>query len=278
MRQDLPYPRHGSAFLTMGKLERLKNILKGLDSALLAYSGGADSTFLLKAAKDVLGNKLLAVTADSATYPRAELVFAKGMAKRLKARHEVIKTGELKNKDFFLNPASRCYFCKRELFLKLKGIARKNNLKFIIDASNVSDKKDLRPGSKAKKELGVRSPLVEAGFTKDDIRSFSKSLGLSTWDKPSLACLASRIPYGTRIGADLLKRVEKAEVYLAGLGFRQVRVRHYGGLCRIEVPDKDIPALISKRNKIVAKLLNLGYNYITVDLQGYRTGSINEGR
>jgi len=262
----------------MDKRARLKKILVDMGSVLLAYSGGVDSTFLLKAAKDALGDRVLAVTADSATYPRSELIFAKGMAKRLKARHKVIRTSELKNNDFSSNSTDRCYFCKKELFLRLKDIARKHKIRFIIDASNVSDKKDFRPGARAKIELGVRSPLAEADFSKDDIRRFSRLAGLSAWNKPSLACLASRVPYGTKIEAGLLKRIERAEDYLVGLGFRQVRVRHYNGLCRIEVPKKDIPRLVSRQDNIVAKLKSLGYNYITVDLQGYRMGSMNEGR
>ena len=260
----------------MSKLEKLKKILKKMQSALLAYSGGVDSSFLLKVARDSLGDKLLAVTAVSPTYPREELDLAKETARRLKARHKIIRTSELENRNFVSNPVDRCYFCKKELFGKLKKIAHNNNLKYVIDASNVTDKKDYRPGARAKKELGIRSPLEEAGFTKNEIRRLSKKFKLRSWDKPALACLASRVPYGRPITPAVLSKVEKAEKLLRAMGFQQVRLRHYDGLCRIEVDAANVETLIKKRNLIIAKLKPLGYNYITVDLEGYRTGSLNE--
>ncbi len=257
---------------------KLKKILENMGSVLIAFSGGADSTFLLKVAAEVLPkDKILAITASSATYPKEELILAKNIANSLGIRHKVIKTGELKDKKFISNPVNRCYFCKSELFRKLKNIAAKNKLNFVADASNASDKLDFRPGNIAKKEREVRSPLQEAGLTKQDIRLLSRKMGLVTWDKPSLACLASRIPYGTKITPRLLSRINKAENILREMGFKQVRLRHYNGLCRIEVLKNDIPALIFKRNLVIEQLKNLGYNYITVDLEGYRTGSLNEG-
>jgi len=260
----------------MEKIEKLKNILRDLGSVLVAYSGGVDSSFLLKIAKEVLGNKVLAVTAASPTYPKEELEFSKKIAKKLGVRHMVIHTYELDNNTFISNPANRCYFCKKELFEKLSEIAKQKKLEFVVDATNLTDKKDLRPGSKAKLEFGVYSPLAQAGFTKEDIRRESRKMGLPTWDKPSLACLASRIPYGVAITRTALKQINEAEIALRKLGFKQLRVRHYGDLARIEVEKKQIPRLIKNRESIVEKIKKLGYNYVTLDLEGYRTGSMNE--
>lgn len=259
------------------KSARLKKILLGCRSCLIAFSGGADSTFLLKAATLVLPReRILAVTAYSPAYPKDELIFSKKIARRLGVRHKIIRTRELENKRFIFNPADRCYFCKKELFARLKKMALKSKLDVVLDASNLSDQSDLRPGNTAKREYKIRSPLQEAGFTKEEIRKSSRELGLSTWDKPSLACLASRVPYGTRISPRILGRIDQAEAYIRNAGFKQVRLRHYDGLCRIEVEQKDISRLINKRKQVVDKLKKLGYNYVTIDLEGYRTGSMNE--
>ena len=259
------------------KLDKLKKLILKYNTCLIAFSGGTDSAFLLKVATDVLPrSSLLAVTANSPTYPKEELVSAKSIAKLIGARHMIIRTAEDKDKRFISNPVERCYYCKSELFTKLKKLAAVHKLKYVLDASNASDKFDFRPGSRAKKELGIRSPLAEAGFTKKDIRRMSKALGLPTADKPSLACLASRIPYGTKITSGILDRVNKGEAFLRKLGFKQVRLRHYNGLCRIEVDKTDIARLLTKRKPVVDKLKKLGYNYVTVDLEGYRTGSLNE--
>jgi uncharacterized protein len=259
------------------KLACLKRKISGYKSCVVAFSGGQDSAFLLKACSLVLPKtNILAVTAVSATYPKNELRKAKILAKDIGVRLRVIKTAELGNKNFIANSVQRCYFCKKELFAKLTAIARENKLNFILDASNASDKSDYRPGNIAKKEFKVQSPLLEAGFSKKDIRKLSKLMGLSSWDKPSLACLASRIPYGTEITAGLLRKIDRAEAYLISLGFRQVRLRHYNGLCRIEVEKKYLSRLLRHRQAIVEKLKDLGYNYITLDLEGYRTGSLNE--
>ncbi|MFA6357828.1 MAG: ATP-dependent sacrificial sulfur transferase LarE [Candidatus Omnitrophota bacterium] len=255
----------------------LKSIISKYQSCLVAFSGGQDSAFLLKVCSLVLPpDKILAVTAVSATYPESELAKAKILAENIGVGLKVIRTAELSNKKFTVNSIRRCYFCKKELFTKLIKIAKQNKLNFVLEASSLTDTKDYRPGSIAKKELKIKSPLLEAGFSKPDICKLSKKLKLSSWNKPSLACLASRVPYGTKITSDLLKRIDRAEVYLNGLGFKQVRLRHYHGLCRIEVEKKEIPRLLSYRQAIIKRLKSLGYYYITLDLEGYRTGSLNE--
>ena len=258
------------------KLAKLKDLLRGYGSCLIAFSGGVDSTLLLKVASSVLpAQGILAVTAKSPTYPAQELAFAKRIAKELGVRHIIIKTNELKDKRFVSNPVNRCYFCKQKLFARLRKLASGNKLKYVCDASNISDKSDFRPGNLAKQRSGVRSPLFEAGLSKEDIRKLSRSFKLITWDKPSLACLASRIPYGVRITRVILSRIDKAESMLRSEGFKQCRLRHYNGLCRIEVQEEDLLRVLSRRNRVIDKLKKLGYNYVTLDLEGYRTGSMN---
>lgn len=256
---------------------RLQKIIRNYKSCAVAFSAGVDSTFLLKVTTLVLPRKnIVAITATSATYPKEELALARRIAKGLGVRHRVIKTAELKDPNFVGNSPQRCYYCKKELFRRMKNISRTLKLDVVFDASNLSDKSDFRPGERALKQLGVRSPLREAGLDKDQIRLLSKRLGLSTWGKPSLACLASRIPYGTKITPGMLQRINRAEALLRQMGFKQVRLRHHNELCRIEVLKNEIPRLINRRKLIIEKLRRLGYNYVTIDLQGYRPGSMNE--
>jgi len=257
------------------KLKNLKKILKSMGSVLVAYSGGLDSGFLLKVVKDVLGNNVLAVTAISPIYSKEQIRQAKEFAQSHNIRHLMIKTFQYKNPLFIKNNYQRCYWCKRDLFLKLKKIAKKQKIKYVVDGTNFDDQKDFRPGEKAKKELGVRSPLKEAKIKKDEIRLLSKKLGLNIYKKPSSVCLASRIAYGDRISLYKLKRIEKAEEFLKNLGFKQVRLRDYSDLARIEVEKNKLSYLIKNRQKICDFLKKLGFSYITLDLEGYRQGSMN---
>jgi uncharacterized protein len=260
------------------KFEALKDILQKMESALVAFSGGVDSTFLVKVAQDVLGERVLAVLARSESYPERETQEAIELAKKLNVRCKVIRTRELDNSDFSKNPPDRCYHCKTELFSLLKDIAAAEGFSFVLDGSNFDDTGDYRPGLQACEELGIRSPLKEVGLGKEEIRALSKKLGLLTWNKPSMACLASRFPYNTEIDKVSLEQVAKAEEYLRFLGFSQVRVRHHGQIARIEVETGEIPKLLDPilRAKIVDNLKQLGYAYVTLDLAGYRTGSMNE--
>jgi uncharacterized protein len=259
----------------MDKLDHLKSILVDMESVLVAYSGGVDSTFLAKVVHDVLGLKSLAVIARSATYPASELEAAKALADKIGIRYIVIDTDELSSESFLANNKDRCYHCKSELFSKLVEIAKSENLAYVVDGSNYDDLSDYRPGNQAASELGVRSPLCEAGITKAEIRQYSKELGLPTWDKPAMACLASRLPHGTRITVENLERVGKAEDVLRRLGLKQVRVRHHGDIARIEVDLSDIAKLAENRAGIVKELKSLGYSYVTVDLEGYRLSGLN---
>jgi len=261
------------------KITKLNKILDSYGSLVVAFSGGVDSTLLLKVAADVLAENVLAVIASSRTYPSQEIREARDIATKLKVRHRVIHTSELENPDFVKNPPLRCYYCKQELFSALKKLAKKERIAYVLDGQNVDDLGDFRPGARAGQELGIRSPLKEAGLTKNDIRRLSKAFGLPTWNKPSLACLASRFPYNTEIDIQSLKQVGAAENFLRKMGFGQLRVRHHGDIARIEISPQEFAKIMKPemRQKMIARLKKLGYLYVTLDLAGYRTGSLNEG-
>ena len=260
------------------KLEKLKKSLEKMESVLIAFSGGCDSSFLAKVAYDVLGNHAIAVTANSELYADSEVKDSKKIASKIGIKHEIITSKELEISGFRDNPSYRCYFCKKELFSELLGIAKKKGYRYVLDGSNFDDGDDYRPGMKAGKELNIRSPLKEAKLTKSEIRQLSRKFGLITADKPAMACLASRFPYGTKIKERDLQRIEKAEEFLRDLGFTQLRVRHHGDIARIEILPQDIKSILGNdlRERILEKLKLLGYKYVTIDLEGYRTGSMNE--
>lgn len=260
------------------KSEALKDILKDMENILVGFSGGVDSTFLLAAAKEVLGDGVMAVTARSETYPEKEYRKARQIAERLEVRFLTIHTKELEYANYSSNPPNRCYYCKKELFTQLRKLAEEHSIKNVADGSNADDVHDFRPGMIALKELGVRSPLKEAELTKADIRQLSQDMDLPTWDTPATACLASRFPYGTSIDEHKLGMVERAEEVLHERGIKQARVRHHNSIARIEVLPEDFTRLTADnvRDQIVLSFKEIGYKYITLDLQGYRTGSMNE--
>lgn len=263
---------------THQKLIQLKELICGYGSLAIAFSGGVDSTFLLRTAFEVLGDKAIAVTARSSTYPERELNEAQSFAERIGAKHIIIDSEELDIPNYAENPVNRCYFCKNELFQKIREAARKHGIQTVAEGSNADDMKDFRPGLQAVRELDVKSPLREAGLTKDEIRQLSREMGLPTWDKQSFACLASRFPYGERITKEKLGMVDRAEQYLLDLGFRQVRVRHHGDLARIEVGAGERARFLQQElmETVYTQFKKIGFIYVSLDLMGYRTGSMNE--
>ncbi len=260
------------------KWDHLKALLQDMQRAVLAYSGGVDSSLLLRAAAEVMASRLIVVTAVSETYPASELHSAEDFVRSLGVTHRILRTEELSSEDFVRNTPERCYHCKKELYAKLRRIADAEGIPEVIEGSNMDDLKDYRPGRRAAQEFSVRSPLVEAELSKAEVRELAHLRGLPMWNKPSLACLSSRIPYGTRVTPEILHTVQAAEDQLCALGFRQVRVRHHGETARIEVDRSEFGRLLTDEvsRKISAALKRLGYIYVCLDLEGYRTGSMNE--
>ena len=260
------------------KERTLHGLLSHLGSVIVAFSGGADSAYLAYTAYKVLGSRALAVTADSASYPEAHRRLALRVAAEFQIPHEVIRTGELLRAEYRANPANRCYFCKDELYVRLTALARLRGFAAVADGSNADDRGDYRPGRQAAREHGVRSPLDEAQLSKDEIRQLSREAGLPTWDLPASACLSSRIPYGSEVTEEKLRRIERAEDVLRTLGFRVFRVRHHDTLARLEIAKDEMPRALEPdiSAQLTQQLRALGYLYVTIDLQGYRLGSLNE--
>jgi len=258
------------------KINDLKNFIGRFDNVAVAFSGGVDSTFLLKICSDLLGENCIAITLNTSAHTIKEIEQSKKFTESLNVRHLIIDIDVNNIPEFNDNTKMRCYNCKKYMFLKIKDIARLENISHIFDGSNYDDVNDYRPGMRAIKELDVISPLIHAKLSKTEIRKISKQMNLSSWDKPANPCLASRIPYGNKITKTKLKQIEKAEIILHSMGFENVRVRHHNTLARIEVENDKIPLVINNKSEIIRKFKDIGYNYVTLDLQGYRMGSLNE--
>ena len=260
------------------KTEKIKSLIQEMDSVLVAFSGGVDSTLVLALAHDVLGEKALAVTAQSASMPDREMKACHQLAKEIGVKHLVVKTEEMSNPNYRANPANRCYHCKTELYSSLKKVAQQENILNILNGTNTDDLGDYRPGLDSAREQGVRSPLVEAEFNKQEVRELSRKMELSVWDKPAMACLSSRIPYGQPVTPEKLAMIEQAEDLLLSLGFTQVRVRHLGTLARIELDKNEIPRYQNDKSvqkAVEEKLKALGFNNVVLDPEGYRMGNLN---
>lgn len=262
----------------MDKARRLHQILADCESVVVAFSGGVDSAYLAIAAQQVLGARALAVTADSPSYPESHRRLALSIASDFGFAHEIVSTEELDRPEYRANPANRCYYCKDELYARLKALADERGFAVIVDGNNADDRGDYRPGRQAAREHGVRSPLDEADLTKDDIRELAREAGLDSWNEPASACLSSRVPYGTEVSNEVLRRIERAEDAVRGLGFRVFRVRHHDLIARLEIARSEMARALEPdvNAQLVGALKALGYQYVSLDLQGYRLGSLNE--
>lgn len=260
---------------TAAKLADLRATMRSLGSTLVAYSGGVDSALVMAVAHAELGDRMLACIGMSPSYPRRELRDAVALAEQIGVPCRVIETEEYLDPNYAANPANRCYFCKSELHDQLRALAAREGWHAIVDGANASDLGDFRPGMQAARERDVRSPLLEAGITKAEVRAIAHALGLPVWDKPAMACLSSRVPHGTAITPALLRQIEAAEDALVALGFRQFRVRHHGEIARIEVPADEFPRAIAAHETLVRQITAAGYRFVTLDLAGFRSGSLN---
>lgn len=259
------------------KYEALKNYLTDLESVIVAFSGGVDSSLVAFVANEVLGDKALAVTSGSESLKREDLLLTQKLADEWSLPHKIIHTKEIKNKSYSVNPTNRCYYCKSTLYRDLQEVAEKENFRFILNGTNLDDLGDFRPGLTAAQEFHVKSPLVDCHFKKKDVRQLAERLKLKNAKKPQAACLSSRVPYGTEISIDMLKQIERAETVLNRMGLLQCRVRHHGEVARLEVPISEFEFVIQYQKDIVTRIKNCGYLYVTLDLEGFRSGSLNDG-